>query len=293
MTTILSKQLFFIKKLFIHLWLSISSVKFYERIFKKNNDYGAQYILNLSLISSIICTAIFLYNVDQIQNYLKNDVVSEKIKNIDFVLKQIAPIEYDGQKILSDSDEPILIKNKNGLNILAIDPNNKLKPNDRNKFSLILSRDNMIIKLIDSNREVKNTFPIKLNIIFGKEPRMLTNEEIKHGFAGLFDQVPRILIYMIFPLIGFLIFLNTFLDKSFFIVMIFYVAKISKLPIPMKTCIRLTMYASGFYALFNSIFMFVAPEYSSIVWAVQSWANILMILGLLKAKGKSYFFTKN
>lgn len=293
MTTLLSNPLFFIKNLFTHLWLSVSSVKFYEKVFKKYNDYGALYIINLSLISSIVCTIIFLHNVDKIQDYLKYNIVSERVENIDFVIKQIPPIEYDGQNITVDSDEPIIIKNKNGNNVLVIDPDNKTKPSDRNKFPLILSQNKMIISLIDSEGKVKNTFPIKFDQIFNQIPRVLTNEEIKSSLAKLLDQAPRVLVYMIFPLTGFLIFLNTFLDKAFFIVMIFLVTKISGLNLSMKTCIRLTMYASGFYALFQFIFLIAANEYSSIVWIVQSWANILMILGILSATGKSYFFKKN
>ena len=293
MTTLLSNPLFFIKNLFTHLWLSVSSVKFYEKVFKKYNDYGALYIINLSLISSIVCTIIFLHNVDKIQDYLKYNIVLERVENIDFVIKQIPPIEYDGQNITVDSDEPIIIKNKNGNNVLVIDPDNKTKPSDRNKLPLILSQNKMIISLIDSEGKVKNTFPIKFDQIFNQIPRVLTNEEIKSSLAKLLDQAPRVLVYMIFPLTGFLIFLNTFLDKAFFIVMIFLVTKISGLNLSMKTCIRLTMYASGFYALFQFIFLIAANEYSSIVWIVQSWANILMILGILSATGKSYFFKKN
>ncbi|MEM6338462.1 MAG: DUF1189 family protein, partial [Pseudomonadota bacterium] len=215
MTTLLSNPLFFIKNLFTYLWLSVSSVKFYEKVFKKYNDYGALYIINLSLISSIACTIIFLHNVDKIQDYLKHNIISERVENIDFVLKQIPPIEYDGQNITIDSDEPVIIKNKDGNNILVIDPDNNTKPSDRNKFPLILSQNKIIISLIDSEGKVKNTFPIKFDQIFDQTPRVLTNEEIKSSLAKILDQAPRVLVYMIFPLTVFLILLNTFLDKAF------------------------------------------------------------------------------
>jgi hypothetical protein len=293
MTTLLLNPLFFIKNLFTHLWLSVSSVKFYEKVFKKYNDYGALYIINLSLISSIVCTIIFLHNVDKIQDYLKHNIASERVKNIDFVIKQIPPIEYDGQNITIDSDEPIIIKNKSGSNALVIDPDNKTKPSDRNKFPLILLQNKIIISLINSEGKVQNTFPVKFDQIFGQTPRVLTNEEIESSLAKLLDQVPRVLVYMIFPLTVFLIFLNTFSDKVFFIAMIFLVTKISGLNLSIKTCIRLTMYASGFYALFQFIFLIAANEYSSIVWIVQSWTSVLMILGILSATGKNYFFRKN
>lgn len=133
MTTLLSSSLSFLKNLFTHLWLSLSSIKFYEKVFKKYNGYGVSYILNLSLISSVICTAILLYNLDKIQDYLKNNIISEKVANIDFVLKQMPPIKYDGHKISVDTNTPILIKNKNGANVLAIDPDNQINPYDKNK----------------------------------------------------------------------------------------------------------------------------------------------------------------
>jgi len=290
MTTLLSSPLSFIKNLFTHLQLSLSSIKFYEKVFKKYNDYGFSYILNLALISSVICSALFLYKLDKIQDYLKNNVMSEKVQNIDFILKQIPPLEYDGQKISVSIDTPILIKDKNGVNALAIDPNNQINPNDKNKFPIVVSHQKMIVKFIDSDGEVRNIFPIDLNQIFDKESKVLTSEEIKSSLAKLFDQAPRILIYIFFPLMSFLILFNTILDKLFFIIMIFFVTKLSGLNISMKTCIRLTMYASGFYALFQFIFIFFAREYSSILWIVQTWANILMILGILSATGKSYFF---
>ena len=292
MTTLLSSLIYFIKTLFTHLWLSVSSVKFYENVFKNYKDYGALYILNLSLISSLICTIIFLNNVNQIRDYLNNDKISTKTENIDFVLKQLPSIDFDGQRIAIEDTNPIFIKNKNGNNIIAIDPANQIKPSDRDKFPITLSRDKMIIKLIDSQGEIKNTFPIKLDQIFDSTPKILTQEVIKSTFAKLFDHAPSLFIYMIFPLTGFLIFLNTFLDKSFFIVIIFFVARISKLNIPMKSCIRLSMYASGFYALLQFIFTLVAHEYSSIIWFIQTWSNILMILGILSATGKNYFFNK-
>lgn len=292
MTTLLSSPINFIKTLVMHLWLSVSSIRFYEKVFKDYKGYGALYILNLSLISSIICTILFLNHIDKIRDYLNNNIISTKVENIDFVVKQIPPINFDGQRISIDNPNTIFIKNKNGSSVLAIDPNNQIKPGERNKFPLILSADKMIIKLMDAQGEVKNTFPIKLDQIFDSTPQILTQEEIKSSFAKLFDLAPRIFIYMIFPLTGFLIFLNTFLDKSFFIIMIFFIARISKINIPMKSCIRLAMYASGFYALLQFVFILVANDYSSIIWAIQTWSNILMILGILSATGKNYLFSK-
>jgi hypothetical protein len=238
----------------------------------------------------MICCVIFLNHIDKIRNYLNNDIISEETKNIDFVIKQLPPIEFDGQKISISENTPLFIKNKNDAKIVTIDPNNQMKPSDRDKLPIILASDKMIIKIIDSDQKVQNTFPIRFDKLFGDTPHIFTQEDIKANFAKLFDQAPRIFIYIIFPLTGFLILFNTFLDKSLFIILIFLVARVSKINLTMKTCIRLAMYASGFYAISQFVFLLVANEYSTILWLIQTWSNILMILGILSATGKNYFF---
>ena len=292
MTTILSNTISFIGSIFTYLWLSVSSIKFYENILKKQDNYGASYILNLSLMSALVCTLIFMYKVNEVQNYLKYNVISNSVENFDYVLKQIPPIDYDGHKIQINNSEPLIIKNKNNTNILALDPNNQIRPGDRNKFPLIVAQNKIIIKLMDSEGEIKNSFPIKLDQIFSPVSKIITQEDIKYSLSSLLDQAPRLLIYITFPLMSFLIFLNTFLDKSFLIIILFFVSRLSSMNISMKSCIRLAMYSSGFYALFQLIFVLIANEYSSLIWIVQSWCNILMILGILKAKGRNQFFKR-
>jgi hypothetical protein len=290
MTTLLFKPVSFIQILFMHLWLSVSSIKFYENVFKNYKDYGLLYILNLSLISSIMCSVIFLSHIDKIRNYLNHNIISEETENIDFVISQLPPIEFDGQKISINEETPLYIKNKNDIKIVAIDPSNKIKPSDRDKIPVILTADKMILKMLDSEQKVQNTFPVQFDKFFGETPRIFTQIDIKAIFAKLFDQAPRIFIYLIFPITGFLIFFNTFLDKSLFIVLIFLVSRATKINLTMKTCIRLAMYASGFYAISQFVFLLVANDYSTIVWLIQTWSNILMILGILSATGKSYIF---
>lgn len=288
MTTILFNTLLSIMSLFKHLWLSISSVKFYTETFKNRDSYGIQYIINLSFISSVVCIIFFLYKVEELQEYFRDNIILNKMENVEFILKQIPPMEYDGQKILlSYDDKPVTIRDRTGSNVLIIDPNHTVHFNDKVRFPLVLERDKIIFKLINSNNEIKNTLSIQLNQVLKQTPRIITYEEIKSIFAKICDQAPRILIYVIFPLTGILIFLNTLLDKAFFIITMFLVTRISGVNFPIKTCIRLTMYTSGCYALFQFIFMLVANKYLSIVWIIQSWSSILMMLGVLRAIKKT------
>lgn len=288
MMAILLNPVLFIVNLLINVWLSISSISFYEKILKKK-DYGLLYILNLSLLSALVCTVFLLCNMHHIQQYLKNNILSKTVINMDFILNKIPPIEYNGQEIISSRQMPLVIQNQDKVNVLAIDPNNQIPPGTRYTIPVIVTKKQIIIKLLDYSGDIKSTFPIELNTIFHKIPRMLTNQEIKFAFSQLLEHSTRIIIYMIFPLTGLLIFLNTFLNKAFFIIIIFFLSKIINIYLSIKTCIRLAMYTSGFYTLFQCTVIFFTQEYSSIMWIIQGWSNILMILGILKTKGLIYY----
>ena len=96
MTTLVSTLTIFIKTLVKHLWLSVSSARFYQDVFYTYQGYGVKYILTLSIISSLICNIIFLGYVDKIQKYLSDNIISESVVNIDHVIGQLPTINYNG-----------------------------------------------------------------------------------------------------------------------------------------------------------------------------------------------------
>ena len=67
------------------------------------------------MISSIICMLFFLNRVSNLQDYLYNHNITKSTENIDFVLKQVPPIIYNGKEIsISNYSKPLIIKNKYG-----------------------------------------------------------------------------------------------------------------------------------------------------------------------------------
>jgi hypothetical protein len=57
----------------------------------------------------------------------------------------------------------------------------------------------------------------------------------------------------------------------------------------MKICARLVMFASGAFVLLQPITLLVAPTYGNFIWIIQIWANLLMILGILKFTNHNFF----
>ncbi|MDP4832385.1 MAG: DUF1189 domain-containing protein [Rickettsiaceae bacterium] len=292
MTTLLSAPLFFIKTLFTHLWLSISSVKFYEQVFNSYKGYGIKYILILSLISSFFCTILFLNHMDKVREYLSNGTISANVENIDHIIQQLPELDYDGLKISTQEETPVFLYNLKNQKILALDPNNKLMPADRTKLPIILNAQKIIINLTDSDGITRNTFPINYTQIFGDTPQILSQTIIKSSLADIFDRAPSIFIYLIFPATSLLVFINALLEKSFIILMIYLITRFITINTSVKTCIRLVLFASGIFVLLQFIIILTIPALSTVLWGIQTWANILMILGILKASGRPNIFSR-
>jgi hypothetical protein len=88
-----------------------------------------------------------------------------------------------------------------------------------------------------------------------------------------------------------MIFINALLEKSFIIIMVYLVTRLVTVKTSLKTCIRTALFASGIFVLLQFIIILTVPNFSTALWIIQTWANLLMILGILKALGKNKFFS--
>ncbi|GAB4167037.1 MAG: DUF1189 family protein [Rickettsiaceae bacterium] len=286
MTTFLSAVTEFIKTLISHLWLSVSSVKFYQDVFWYYKGNGTKYIFTLSVASSIMCTIFFLNQANQINDYLNKDVISSGVSSIDRVINQLPVFEYDGSSVSVREPEPIFINNIANSRVLAIDTANKLSHSERNKIPVLLLKDQVNINLFDAAEKVKSTVPIKYVQIFGPVPQTLTKENIKSSFASVFEKAPRIITYFIFPMMVMVVFINTLLEKVLMILMIFFFVKIKGLNRSLQDCIRVVLFSSGLYTLFQLIFFVLLQEMSFVLGMLQIWANFLMIFAIISSRDK-------
>ena len=292
MTTLVSTLTIFIKTLVKHLWLSVSSARFYQDVFYTYQGYGVKYILTLSIISSLICNIIFLGYVDKIQKYLSDNIISESVVNIDHVIGQLPTINYNGKDISIDEDSVSVIYGADNTKQLAIDPLGKLSNNDKIQVPILLIKDEININLKDFNGKTRNTLPIKYTQIFGSEAQVLTKETIKSSFIPLFKRAPTVLTYIIFPITTIMIFISHLFEKSFMVVVVFIISRFRTEGRSLKDSIRVVLFSSGFCALFQFVASLVSIELNYVLWILQTWANILMIIGIMRLQDRIIFSSK-
>ncbi|PCJ25063.1 MAG: hypothetical protein COA94_06815 [Rickettsiales bacterium] len=292
MTTIVSNTVSFIKTLLTHLRMSLSSASFYKDVITSYKGYGVKYILTLSLIGSLFSTMFFLGDVNTLQTYLEDSKIEQKIENIDHILTQMPTLDYDGKNISTKKNTPIFLLDKKNKKIVAIDPNGKLKPSESAKIPVLMTGNKIVITLIHSDQAIRNSWPLQYTQIFGKEPQILTQEVIKSNFASLLEKSSSVFIYMVFPIAAILLFINTILEKSFFILVIYFITRAIAPQFSMQACIRTVLFASGSAVLIQPVLLLAIPTLSWLLGILQIWANLLMVLGILKASGRSRFSLK-
>ena len=265
MTTILLKISNWCSTIFTQLWLSISSINFYQRIISAYDGYGIKYILTISFISSLLCSIVILNYLDNVRQYFSYGTISPTVVNLDHVLSQFPELKYDGVKISLENPEPIYINNIYNQLIVAIDPENKMPQSDRAKVSIFLASKNIVFSFADLQKNNVNSFSL---------------------------DYPQILIYMGFPLLALLIFFNIFIEKSFIIIIIYLLTNFMSIKLSMKICTRLVMFASGVFVLLQPIALLVIPTYASLIWILQVLSNLLMIFAILKLSNQGIFKNK-
>ncbi|AVP87528.1 hypothetical protein phytr_5850 [Candidatus Phycorickettsia trachydisci] len=145
MTAKLNQYLNIWKLLICNLFLSLFSVKFYEKIYKNFQGFGFKYFLSCLLIASIIKSTILFIDLQQIVNYLKYDQQNYYSSLLQSFFTQFPTIQYDGKSIAIEKDEALDIANPfdETQKLLSITSSGK---NDWSQSSLIvLSKENLII----------------------------------------------------------------------------------------------------------------------------------------------------
>lgn len=292
MTTLVLTLTSFIKTLVNHLWLSVSSARFYQNVFSSYQGYGTKYIFTLSIISALMCDIVLLNYADKIQKYLSEDIISRSTINIDHVIAQLPTINYDGKNIAISEDFSSFIYDVDNVKLLAIDPLGKLSHNEKMQVPFLLMKDQMIINLSGSDGKMGDALPVKYTQVFGSEPQVLTKENIKSSFATLLKKSSNMLTYIGFPILSVLIFINSLLEKSFMMVVVYIISRLGNGKSGIKDCIRVVLFSNGLYTLFQFVISLTFKELSYGLWVIQIWINILMVIGIMRSQGRTIFFSK-
>jgi hypothetical protein len=225
-----------------------------------------------------------LNQIVDISNYFTYNVVSNNVTNIDHIINQFPDLNYDGQSISSGDEKSVIyLTNINNHIVVAIDPANTLSYLERSKIPVVLTSHKIIISLINPGEKPLYTVSLDYNKIFTGSLQTINQTYIKASLAEVFKGAPEVFIYLFFPSIGFLIFLKVIMEKSFIIIAMYLLANIFGIKAPLKTCIRMVLFASGVFYLLQPLILLLLPALNTPIWIIQIWSNLLMTVAVLKA----------
>lgn len=282
MTTILSASIDWLKLLFKCLYSSVSSIKFYQGVLTYYTGYGIKYIITLCFFSSFICSAFFLNEAIKLKNYFNDNKMSKEAENIEYIINQLPEIDYNGSSISIKENTPLYINTIDNTKVLVLDPENKLNYNEKLQIPILLSSNKIVISFFNVQGSTKSSIPINYNQIFDDTEKVLTKEVIKSNLAAIFNKVPRLFIYVVFPILFLLILFNALLEKGFVIALLFLITYLLKVKASLEDCIRMILFASGIIIFLQPITILFLPELSNLLWIIQIWTNLLMAIGILK-----------
>lgn len=269
-----------LQTLLTQLWLSISSIDFYEDVRKHYNGYGIKYLFTISFISSVIYCIIALGYLNNIQNYFSYNKVSKYTLDLDYVIKQMPDLSYDGKNINIKEDEALYLYSMNGSKVVVIDPKNTLNYKEKLKIPIILAADKVLISFVWGDR--KFDLPISYSKILGSNEQELSQDRIKYHLAQSCKNLLKIHIYRLMPVKIGLSFADLMLKIIFLVVVIFSLSRIFASSISFKTCTRLVMFSAGLYAALAPIIIPIVSEFEQFAWCIILWTNTLLILSILR-----------
>jgi Protein of unknown function (DUF1189) len=286
MTTKLLSVFSWFSTLLNQLWLSISSVNFYQDVYKSYKGYGIKYIFAVSFISSLIyCIVIFNYLLVLTDYFTENRLTKGTI-TIEYIFKQLPEIYYDGSKISVDQDEPIYLLDENGNKLAAIDSKNQLSYGEKLKVPVLFSSNNITLTTVEITDKKKSVFNIGYAKLFTPDQKILTEEVIKKHFAKTLTQAPKIFIYILMPIIIAFRFITILFEKSFIIILVYLLTNYFGPKSSWQTCIRITLFSSGIAILLQPIIVIFLPEFSSIIFCIQMFTSLLLLLAMLRIRNK-------
>lgn len=133
------------KLLLYNIFLSLFSIKFYEKIYKSFQGFGLKYFLFCLLMASIIKSSLVFIDFQQMVNYLKYNQQNQYSLQLQKFFEQIPTIKYDGKSISIEEDKVFDIANPFDETKKLVSINSSGKNNSSQDSLIILSKENLIV----------------------------------------------------------------------------------------------------------------------------------------------------
>jgi hypothetical protein len=276
----ISKLSYSFRALYSHLWLSISSITFYEDIRTKYTGYGIKYVFVICAISSLIYSISLLEDIERLHEYFVNG--SNKV--VEHIFTQIPDIKYDGQTVTTDTTLPHFIYDLHMRKFAVIDLDGRLSRDERIKIPIVLTKKNIIISIVEMAAQKRDNITLDYATIFGAEPRVLTATSIKEYLAYLLNYSTRVFIYLLMPLLILARFVGLCLEKTLAVAVIYILSSALNRGSSVQTACRLVMFASGISILIQPIVNIVIPQFSYLAILAQIIPGVMLITSLVQSR---------
>jgi len=281
----------FVKMLLRHLWLSISSVQFYQDVYSRYKGYGLKYLFATSFIASLFIGTMILNYLDDVKDYFINDNVKHNTANIDHILKQMPDIYYDGSNIQIEEETPLIIKDMHLQEIIAIDPAQELESSKKNKIPIVFLSNKINIS---PAKFQKKPYIITIKYsemeVFGSDEKVITQDSWKNYFAKVTNNATSIFIYLLYPLLLVMYFILSLCNYTFIVILIstYLLSYFLLQNTSLKSCFRMVAFACGTGIALTPAILISIPEDIGIVIVsfLQSWPLLLLFLSILKTRNE-------
>jgi hypothetical protein len=258
--------------------LSVSSADFYADVHRLYRGYGVRYILNLYLISGVV---LCLWVFNQLLRF--EEEMSPSNPNVEYVLRQIPEINYDGARISTKAQTPFFLYTVGNRKIAAIDPDGELTASET-KYIPFLFLANHVKIPIESVFSNDGGTKAEYKYLFGTSEVVVTGDTLVRYLPQLWKSLNKIYIYLLVPAAGTFYFGVMLLYNIFYasiILFISYFLGITTLP---QTAYRMTMFASGPALFLQPLIIITAPRLLPILNFVSLAAWVFMLMGLVQLK---------
>lgn len=276
----ISKLSYYFSALYRHLWLSISSVTFYNDIRTKYTGYGIKYIFIICTVSSLIYSISLLKDIERLHKYF----VDDSNKEVEHIFTQIPDIKYDGQAVTTNITLPHVIYDLHMRKFAVIDLDGTLSRDERIKIPIVLTKKNIIISVVEMAAQKRDNITLDYATVFGSESRTLTATSIKEYLAYLLNYSTRVFIYLLMPLLILARFVGLMLEKTLAVAVIYILSSAANKDSTAQTSCRLVMFASGFSVLVQPIINIVIPQFAYLAILTQIIPGVMLIMSLAQSK---------
>lgn len=296
------------------LWLSVSSVKFYQEVCRSYTGYGLKYIFYICFLSSLLLCCIISLYLNILKDSFNDSQNGPKLKlvaNFEYILDQMPDVHYNGVSINTGQEDPVYIKDIEGNLVAIIDASNRLSVSEKSNSSMIFTQNSLLIRQknglvsnilysdisnskltkqkIAKIEEIIHNYPwfiVGINIMQDLHNTILNKDTIKKEFTNFFNILPKIFLYLGFPLITIMAFISLIIENLFMIALVYLLSKVMNgTSLNISQSIRGVMFASGMQVIAHPLtltpFIMIWPKFINLWPIISLWAHILLIYSVM------------